>query len=59
MSRFCSLDYAAKSISGIRIKRVIKVTNRVLISKYEEKILVNVDENEYINNKYILFVFNT
>ncbi|CAF0870863.1 unnamed protein product, partial [Brachionus calyciflorus] len=50
-SRFCSSDYASKSINGIRIKRVFRVTNRVLIAKYEEKLLIDVDESDYINNK--------
>ena len=52
MSRFCSQDYASKSINGIKIKKIIRITNRVLIAKYEEKLLAEVDEYDYLNNKY-------
>lgn len=51
MSRFCASDFSAKSINGIKIKKVIRATNRVLVAKYEEKLLTDVDENDYINNK--------
>lgn len=51
MSRFCSNDYLAKTINGIKIKKIIRITNRVLVARYEEKLLADVDENDYINNK--------
>jgi len=51
MSRFCAADYVARSISGIKIRKVIRVTNRLLLAKYEENILNDIDEFDYINNK--------
>lgn len=51
MSRFCAADYVSRSISGIKMRKVIRVTNRLLLSKYEENILKDVDEFDYINNK--------
>ncbi len=51
MARFCSSDYVLKSINGIKIKKVIRVTNRVLLAKYEENVLYEIDENDYINNR--------
>ena len=54
MARFCSSDYVLKSINGIKIKKVIRVTNRVLLAKYEENVLYEIDENDYINNRQFL-----
>ena len=54
MSRFCASDYILRSISGIKMRKVIRVTNRLLLAKYEENILADIDENDYINNKYII-----
>ncbi len=51
MSRFCASDYILRSISGIKMRKVIRVTNRLLLAKYEENILADIDENDYINNK--------
>jgi hypothetical protein len=51
MSRFCVTDYVKRNINSIKIKRVIKVTNRALLAKFEESLLNDVDENDYINNK--------
>ncbi len=51
LSRFCAADYVTRSISGIKIRKVIRVTNRLLLSKYEEHILNDIDEFDYINNK--------
>jgi hypothetical protein len=35
---------------------VIKVTNRALLAKFEESLLNDVDENDYINNKLVLLI---
>ena len=51
MSRFCSADYIMKSISGIKIRQVIRLTNRLLISRYEENLINEIDENDYMSNK--------
>jgi hypothetical protein len=57
MSRFCVTDYVKRNINSIKIKRVIKVTNRALLAKFEESLLNDVDENDYINNKFDFFYF--
>ncbi|XP_040831655.1 leucine-rich repeat-containing protein 9 [Ochotona curzoniae] len=36
-SRFCSRDFRAYGITGLKVKRVIKVNNRILRLKFEEK----------------------
>jgi len=51
MSRFCATEYLLKSINGIKIRKVIRCTNRILLAKYEESLLNEVDESDYINNK--------
>jgi hypothetical protein len=51
MSRFCENDYAPYSVCGIKIKNIIRVTNRFLLAKFEENLLTEVDESDYINNK--------
>lgn len=51
VSRFCASDYVSKAINGVRVNKVIRVTNRVLLAKYEEMFLVDVDEADYLNNK--------
>ena len=33
------------------MRKVIRVTNRLLLAKYEENILCDIDEFDYINNK--------
>lgn len=51
MSRFCENDYSQYGICGVKIKNIIRVTNRYLLSKFEENLLAEVDELDYINNK--------
>ena len=51
MARFCTSDYILRSIIGIKVKKVMRVTNRILLAKYEENILYEIDENDYINNR--------
>ncbi len=51
MSRFCENDYSQYDVCAIKIKNIIRVTNRYLLSKFEENLLAEVDELDYINNK--------
>ena len=51
MSRFCVTDYIKKSINSIKISKILKITNRALLANFEESLLNDVDENDYINNK--------
>ncbi|XP_041514376.1 leucine-rich repeat-containing protein 9 isoform X1 [Microtus oregoni] len=37
LSRFCTWDFRAYGITGVKVKRVIKVNNRILRLKFEEK----------------------
>ncbi|XP_012511481.1 PREDICTED: leucine-rich repeat-containing protein 9 [Propithecus coquereli] len=37
LSRFCTWDFRTYGITGIKVKRVIKVNNRILRLKFEEK----------------------
>ncbi|XP_075387944.1 leucine-rich repeat-containing protein 9 [Tenrec ecaudatus] len=37
LSRFCSWDFRMYGITGVKVKRVIKVNNRILRLKFEEK----------------------
>ena len=52
MARYCHNEHALSSaITGIRILNILRVTNRSLFAKFEENILTQVDENDYINNR--------
>nr|XP_054303550.1 leucine-rich repeat-containing protein 9 isoform X4 [Pongo pygmaeus] len=37
LSRFCAWDFRTYGITGVKVKRVIKVNNRILRLKFEEK----------------------
>ncbi|XP_008066255.1 leucine-rich repeat-containing protein 9, partial [Carlito syrichta] len=37
LSRFCTWDFRTYGITGIKVKRIIKVNNRILRLKFEEK----------------------
>ncbi|XP_058149315.1 leucine-rich repeat-containing protein 9 isoform X2 [Dasypus novemcinctus] len=37
LSRFCTWDFKTYGITGVKVKRVIKVNNRILRLKFEEK----------------------
>ncbi|XP_051003310.1 leucine-rich repeat-containing protein 9 [Acomys russatus] len=37
LSRFCTWEFSAYGITGVKVKRVIKVNNRILRLKFEEK----------------------
>ncbi|KAK2496178.1 hypothetical protein MC885_000750, partial [Smutsia gigantea] len=37
LSRFCTWDFRSYGITGVKVKRVIKVNNRILRLKFEEK----------------------
>lgn len=51
LSRFCASDYILRMISGIKIHKIMRVTNRLLSSQFEEALFNYIDENDYINNK--------
>ena len=44
LSRFCSADYREHGIVGIKVRRIIRVHNRILRSRFDEKLLSIVDE---------------
>ncbi|VTJ88175.1 Hypothetical predicted protein, partial [Marmota monax] len=37
LSRFCTWDFRTYGVTGVKVKRVIKVNNRILRLKFEEK----------------------
>ncbi|XP_062037538.1 leucine-rich repeat-containing protein 9 [Lepus europaeus] len=45
-SRFCSRDFRTYGITGLKVKRVIKVNNRILRLKFEEKFRKFLDSEE-------------
>jgi hypothetical protein len=52
LSRFCSADYLLRLIGGIKIHKVIRITNRQLLTQFEENMFQYMDETDFINNKY-------
>ncbi|XP_060274102.1 leucine-rich repeat-containing protein 9 isoform X7 [Ovis aries] len=49
LSRFCTWDFRTYGITGVKVKRVIKVNNRILRLKFEEKFQKFLD-NEHIHD---------
>lgn len=49
LSRFCTWDFKTYGIMGVKVNRIIKVNNRILRLKFEEK-FQNFSDNEYMNN---------
>nr|XP_021516480.1 leucine-rich repeat-containing protein 9-like [Meriones unguiculatus] len=46
LSRFCTWDFRAYGITGVKVKRVIKVNNRILRLKFEEKFQKCLDQED-------------
>uniref|UniRef100_A0A8I3PFE9 Leucine rich repeat containing 9 n=1 Tax=Canis lupus familiaris TaxID=9615 RepID=A0A8I3PFE9_CANLF len=46
LSRFCTWDFRTYGITGVKVKRVIKVNNRILRLKFEEKFQKFFDNEE-------------
>nr|XP_048271838.1 leucine-rich repeat-containing protein 9 isoform X6 [Myodes glareolus] len=46
LSRFCTWDFRAYGITGVKVKRVIKVNNRILRLKFEEKFQRFLDDED-------------
>ncbi|XP_042638021.1 leucine-rich repeat-containing protein 9 [Orycteropus afer afer] len=46
LSRFCTWDFRMYGITGVKVKRVIKVNNRILRLKFEEKIQKFLDDED-------------
>ncbi|KAM4853660.1 leucine-rich repeat-containing protein 9 isoform 3-T5 [Thomomys bottae] len=49
LSRFCTWDFRAYGITGVKVKRVIKVNNRILRLKFEEKFQKFLDHEDMHN----------
>ncbi|CAI5764740.1 leucine-rich repeat-containing protein 9 [Podarcis lilfordi] len=57
LSRFCALDFKTHGITGVKVNRVIRVHNRILRLKFEEKFqhfLDKEDLNEFLNYRKML-----
>ncbi|CAK6432029.1 unnamed protein product, partial [Pipistrellus nathusii] len=46
LARFCSWDFRSYGITGVKVKRVIKVNNRILRLKFEEKFQTFLDNED-------------
>ncbi|XP_008581575.1 PREDICTED: leucine-rich repeat-containing protein 9-like [Galeopterus variegatus] len=46
LSRFCTWDFRKYGITGVKVKRVIKVNNRILRLKFEEKFQKSLDNED-------------
>ncbi|XP_072485470.1 leucine-rich repeat-containing protein 9 isoform X4 [Notamacropus eugenii] len=65
MSRFCTWDFRAYGITGVKINRIFKMNNRILRLKFEEKFQKFLD-NEDINDsenyrkmmEYLFYIFD-
>ena len=56
LSRFCAADYREHGIVGIKIRRIIRVHNRILRSRFDEKLLSIVDDADgeyYATGRYV------
>ncbi|XP_056666815.1 leucine-rich repeat-containing protein 9 isoform X1 [Monodelphis domestica] len=65
LSRFCTWDFRAYGITGIKINRIFKMNNRILRLKFEEKFqkfVENDDANDSENHRkmmeYLFYVFD-
>ncbi|GAB5572907.1 leucine-rich repeat-containing protein 9 isoform X1 [Prionailurus iriomotensis] len=46
LSRFCTWDFRPYGITGVKVKRIIKVNNRILRLKFEEKLQKFIDNED-------------
>ncbi|KAK1339260.1 hypothetical protein QTO34_019939 [Cnephaeus nilssonii] len=46
LARFCSWDFRSYGITGVKVKRVIKVNNRILRLKFEDKFQTFLDNED-------------
>lgn len=46
LARFCSWDFRSYGITGVKVKRVIKVNNRILRIKFEDKFQTFLDNED-------------
>ncbi|XP_027698721.1 leucine-rich repeat-containing protein 9 [Vombatus ursinus] len=65
LSRFCTWDFRAYGITGVKINRIFKMNNRILRLKFEEKFqkfLDNEDTNDSENYRkmmeYLFYIFD-
>uniref|UniRef100_A0A8C6QC73 Leucine rich repeat containing 9 n=1 Tax=Nannospalax galili TaxID=1026970 RepID=A0A8C6QC73_NANGA len=59
LSRFCTWDFRTYGITGIKVKHVIKVNNRILRLKFEDKFQKFLDhENTHEMLEYLFYVFD-
>uniref|UniRef100_A0ABM5FBZ2 Leucine-rich repeat-containing protein 9 n=1 Tax=Pogona vitticeps TaxID=103695 RepID=A0ABM5FBZ2_9SAUR len=57
LSRFCAWDFKAYGITGVKVNRVVRIHNRILRQKFEEKFQIFLDKedlNESINYRKML-----
>ena len=49
LSRFCAADYRDYGIIGIKVHRITRIHNRMLRTKFDEKLLQLVEEDDQVN----------
>uniref|UniRef100_A0A667GUX8 Leucine rich repeat containing 9 n=1 Tax=Lynx canadensis TaxID=61383 RepID=A0A667GUX8_LYNCA len=52
LSRFCTWDFRPYGITGVKVKRIIKVNNRILRLKFEEKLQKFLDNEDMHDSDY-------
>uniref|UniRef100_H3BH59 Leucine rich repeat containing 9 n=1 Tax=Latimeria chalumnae TaxID=7897 RepID=H3BH59_LATCH len=52
LSRFCAWDFKAYGVTGVKINRIIRVHNRILRHKFEEKFHMLLDNEPSISQNY-------
>jgi hypothetical protein len=54
LSRFCAADFREHGIVGIKVRRIIRLHNRTLRHRFDEKLMSIVDDADgeyYISNR--------
>ena len=59
LSRFCAADYRDYGIIGIKVHRITRIHNRMLRTKFDEKLLQLVEEEDQVNVSNLCTNFTT
>ncbi|XP_068110533.1 leucine-rich repeat-containing protein 9 [Hyperolius riggenbachi] len=51
LSRFCASNFKSLGISGVKIKRIVRVHNRILRSKFEDRVQDCLDAEDSVTNE--------
>lgn len=56
LSRFCASNFKTFGISGVKINRIVRVHNRILRSKFEDRVQDYLDGEDSPANEYVSFI---